>query len=108
VYWQKNFIDVLADQTLAITISNGKLKKYILQIFKFVDGDTNIVQTIKLFNNTDAKNFNFNKENISFDNGMKIKDKYSLSVNHNESEDFFESEIISFDSYKNIHSMEVI
>lgn len=77
---QNTFENVAANDIKYININGGSLgDKFIGQAYKFIPGESNIVETLKSFNNDDASNFNFNDEIVEFtNNGMGIKDTYKL------------------------------
>ena len=62
------------------TSNTDNVYKALFQAFKFVDGDHNIEEVIKTYDNTDSSNFVSNPDTIEFgESGMKIKDKYELT-----------------------------
>ena len=78
---QLSFLDVKTNDVKYLDLEAGNVfTKSLIQAFKFIPGKTNIVETLKSFNNADASNFNFNDEIVEFtDEGMGIKDTYELN-----------------------------
>lgn len=79
--YQLSFLNLKENDVKYLNIDiEGIFDKFIVQAYKFISGESNIVQTIKIFDNTESENFNYNPINIEFsNNGMKIKDIYELS-----------------------------
>lgn len=77
---QLSFLNVRANDVKYLNLDVGNVfTKSLIQAYKFIPGQTNIVETLKSFNNADASNFNYNDENVEFTyNGMGIKDTYEL------------------------------
>lgn len=78
---QLSFLDVKTNDVKYLDLEVGNVfTKSLIQAFKFIPGESNIVETLKSFNNADASNFNFNDEIVEFtDKGMGIKDTYKLN-----------------------------
>lgn len=74
----------------------------IIQGYEFQEGEQNISSTIKIFNNAESANFNYNEENIDFSNGMHIKNKYTISNSLDNTSGFYESEIINKSDFVNL------
>jgi hypothetical protein len=79
---QLSFLNVRANDVKYLNLDVGNVfTKSLIQAYKFIPGQTNIVETLKSFNNADASNFNYNDENVEFTyNGMGIKDNYELTM----------------------------
>lgn len=70
--------DVKANVTYTIELADtNKLNDFIIQGYEFHPGEQNVVTTLKEFNNTNKDNFLYDENNIVFDSGMSIKNKFS-------------------------------
>lgn len=70
--------DVQANVTYTIELANtNELNDFIIQGYEFLPGKQNVVTTLKEFNNTNKDNFLYDEDNITFDYGMSIKNKFS-------------------------------
>ena len=87
----------------ALDISDNKV---IVDCYKFVSGEENVISTIKTFNNTEKDNFFYDKDNIEFSDSMHIKKEHNLVLNKN-NDGFYESEIINKNDYLDIQRIEV-
>lgn len=78
---QLSFVDVKANDVKYLDLEVGSIfTKSLIQAFKFIPGETNIVETLKSFNNADASNFNYRDGVVKFtDEGMGIQDGYELN-----------------------------
>lgn len=79
---QLSFLNLNANDTKYLNLNSETIfDKFIIQAYKFIPGETNIVETLKSFNNADASNFNYRDGIVEFtDNGMGIQDVYKLSL----------------------------
>jgi hypothetical protein len=79
---QLSFLNVRTNDVKYLNLDVGNVfTKSLIQAYKFIPGQTNIVETLKSFNNADASNFNYNDKNVEFTyNGMGIKDNYELTM----------------------------
>lgn len=79
---QLSFLNVRTNDVKYLNLDVGNVfTKSLIQAYKFIPGQTNIVETLKSFNNADASNFNYNDKNVEFTyNGMVIKDNYELTM----------------------------
>ena len=79
--YQRTMLNVTNGDVKYFETSNtSSIYKAVIQPFKFVEGEQNIEEIIKTYDNTDADNFNYNSNTVEFgDNGMKIKDCYTLT-----------------------------
>lgn len=107
--WQKTALGVKEGNTIShITSEDNSVDKIVVQCYKFVPGDTNIVQVLKEFNNGDEENF-YHSENVEFNGVARIKDLYDLKVSLNadgfyESEEIDKSEFVLFNAI-NVNSV---
>nr|DAH73513.1 MAG TPA: hypothetical protein [Caudoviricetes sp.] len=94
--------DLNIEQRVALNIKTGDIinieskadmqeQKAFIQIFKYVEGETDLINTIKEFNNTDKDNFIYNKNNIVFDTNCHIKNEYEDVSVKNEDSSFYET-----------------
>ena len=78
--------------------------KIFIQAYKFVAGEQDIVAILKEFNNGNKDSFYYDEENVEFDDGMKIKNQYTiLSLLNGE---MYESEVINKADF--INGIEVV
>lgn len=76
---QSTFQNILKGEQKEVTINTNLLGKLILQAYKFINGNQNVENTLKNFNSENSESFNYNAENIQFDDlGVKIRDSYQL------------------------------
>ena len=72
-------------------IKTNKLNDLIIQAYEFIQGEQDVVTTLKEFNNKDANNFYYDKDNVVFTNeGAKIKNEYEVISTKNEDTKFYE------------------
>lgn len=77
---QSTFLNISNGGTKEILI-NSQQGKILLQAYKFIEGEQDIVKILKTFNNMESGNFNYNPENVLFNNpGMQIRDSYTLEL----------------------------
>ena len=72
-------------------IQPNKLNDLIIQAYEFVQGEQDVVTTLKEFNNKDASNFYYDSNNLVFtEDGAKIKNEYEIASVKNEETGFYE------------------
>ena len=72
-------------------IQPNKLNDLIIQAYEFVQGEQDVVTTLKEFNNKDASNFYYDSNNLVFtEDGAKIKNEYEVASVKNEETGFYE------------------
>lgn len=103
--YSATILDAKANNAYSIDLKDEK-KDYALitQAYKFIEGGKDNVSIIKTFNNSESYNFIFNKDKISFENGMHIKNKYDLELSSN-SDGLFESQVINKSDFLEINSI---
>ena len=75
-------------------IKSNKLNDLIIQAYEFTEGTQDVVTTLKEFNNKDANNFYYDKDNLAFtDEGAKIKNIYNVMSTRNEDTGFYELDL---------------
>lgn len=75
-------------------ISPNKLNDLIIQAYEFIQGEQDVVTTLKEFNNKDANNFYYDKDNVVFTNeGAKIKNEYEVISTKNKNTGFYELDL---------------
>lgn len=75
-------------------ISPNKLNDLIIQAYEFIQGEQDVVTTLKEFNNKDANNFYYDKDNLVFTNeGAKIKNIYNVMSTNNQDTGFYELDL---------------
>lgn len=101
-------LNVKANDTIYIELVNQNINNdLIIQGYEFKEGEQNVSSTIKIFNNAESDNFNYNKENIDFSDGMHIKNKYKLSNSLDNTSGFYETEIITKSDFVDLIGIEV-
>ena len=97
---QRKIIDAKANDVYEIGSVNG-LDEYriFVQAYAEIEGQQNIISTIKEFNDFHKDSFYYNKENVEFvSDGCGIKNKYSVRVNLKKN-DYFISNDINMDEF---------
>lgn len=81
---QKVLLNVQNNKRYNIPINNSN-NRVLTQAFKFVEGEQNIIETIKSFQNNDKDNFYYDENNVIFNNeGSSIKNLFNLeTINNN-------------------------
>lgn len=108
--WQKTKLSVKANDVFdAFTTENDILnaKPVIVQGYKFIEGDTDVVEIIKTFDNAEKDNFICNENLVDFSDYMQIKNYWLFNMEINP-EGYYESPIISKTDYVGINGMEVV
>lgn len=80
------------------------LSSVMLQAFKIIEGEKNIIQTINTFNNENKDNFYFNANIVDITNTARIKDEYILPFFENE-QGIYESEVINKNDFVDINNI---
>lgn len=103
---QKVVLNVTSGQE--IVIDNVNTDKVLVQVWKFVEGQENVVQTVKTFNNTNASNFYYNPDTIEFgESSVSIKDTYTYPTTLNNDTGFYETGFIDKSQFSSINSINV-
>ncbi len=107
--WQKTFLNVVNNDSLYMdSTEEFSLDNSIIQPYKFIEGEKNIVGTLKRFDNGMADNFIYDTDSINFENKMQVKDTYFLGFTQNQdncesedviTEDFLDIDTILLDQY---------
>jgi len=107
--WQKTSLNVQENNIIKINATDNDfiLDKTLIQVFKFIEGEKDIIEILKTFDNADSENFYYDSENVVFNGVMKIKDAYEYNITLN-SDGLYESEDIDVSSFVNINDIEVI
>ena len=82
----------------ALDISDNKV---IIDSYKLVEGENDIVETVKSFDNSDKNDFFFDNENVEFTDSMHINKQHVLSSTLN-ADGFYESNVIDITEYIDI------
>ena len=81
---QRVILNAKANETYTIDsvndLSDGKV---LVQAYKFVQGEQNVIRTIKEFNNSNSENFYYDKTNILFNDGCSIRNTFEVNVSQN-------------------------
>lgn len=75
--------------------------KAIVQAYKFIAGEQDVINTIKEFNNGEEANFYYDKDNLVFNEGCSIRTEWNLQVT--EQNGLYETEVINKAKFKEIH-----
>lgn len=103
---QNAYMNVSNNDEKTIPI-DSKLGKVIVQAYKYIDGEHNIVNILKTFNNEDSDNFNYNSENVAFDNsGMHLRDSYEIKLNGGDNGEWI-SEPFNLDDFVSLRKTNV-
>ena len=84
---QKPLLNPDVNTPYSIPIGQGEHSenKVLVQAYKFTAGSDDIVETLKIFNNSNKDNFYYDDNNIEFsDGGCHIKNKWNLNLTQNE------------------------
>ena len=92
---QRKIVDAKANKIYEIGSLHGLDEcKIFVQAYAEIEGQQNIVGTIKEFNNEYKDSFYYNKENVEFVSiGCGLKNKYSVRVNLQKNDYFISNEI---------------
>jgi hypothetical protein len=110
--WKKNFQNVTAGDVLELQTSfNFNINNAIIQVYKFIAGETGLTKVISNFTTSETQNYIYNPDNVEFsglnDGQVKIKDSYAIPLSVNE-DGFYETQLISKSDYNDIDSFSVI
>lgn len=100
---QRVSLDVTTGSTITIESSiDTSTQKAFVQVYKYIEGLQNVLNTIKEFNNSNSENF-INSNNISFDTNCHIKNNfyYNTIVVDN----LYETDIINVEDFLNINDI---
>ena len=90
-------------------IKSNKLNDLIIQAYEFTEGTQDVVSTLKEFNNSDASNFYYDKDNLVFTNeGAKIKNEYEVMSTKNEDTGFYELDLSKEEFISNITNISIV
>ena len=105
------------NQVTTLSVKNGQIvnidiegspEKFLIQVYKFVAGESNIVEIMKEFNNSDKNNFVYSKD-VSFkDNNCSICSLYENPININLSSQLYESDEIKTNEFLDLESIEEV
>lgn len=110
--WQVSKLNVTSNQIIDAFLTELNIlsdKPIVVQCYKYVEGENDVTETIKVFNNTDSNNFVFNSDTVGFSNlkGMEILGDYNMLTIIN-SDGIYESQLIHTDDFTDIHGIEVV
>lgn len=107
---QKIILDAVNGNTKYLSNDGNKIENVFVQAYKFVEGDTSVVEVLKSFDNTEEENFNFNSDNTEFNDteGMKIQDTYVYSgLEEYTTGGLYITEPINLDEFKEIDTIKI-
>ena len=107
---QKTILNAVNGDTKYFSNDGNKIENVIVQPYKFVEGDTNVVEVIKSFDNTEEENFNCNSDNTDFNDteGMKIEDTYTYSdLEEYTIDGLYITQTINLDEFKEIDTIKI-
>ena len=103
---QKIALDAKANTDItinsALDISDNKI---VIDAYKLVDG-TQDIHTTKVFDNTEAHNFFYDKDNVAFTDSMHVKKEHEYAITLNV-DSVYESEIINKNDFIEILGLEM-
>lgn len=103
---QRTALNVKANEQIYVPLSDSTFEaKTLVEVYKFVQGENNVVATIKTFDNSQQESFFFDKDKVSFEKAMKIKDNYEYAFVENLEHGFYETEEIDFSEFLEIESL---
>lgn len=92
-------LECAANTDIIIGFSNfDESQKYNVQCYKLTDAINDTVQTLKLFNNSEAENFHYDSDNVEFTDNMHIITEHTYDIALN-SDGCYESEVIDKNEY---------
>lgn len=95
------------NQVVTLAVKNGQIvnvdiegspEKFLIQVYKFIAGETDIVELLKEFNNSDKGNFNYSP-NVVFNDECHIASSYKYSTNINSSSNLYETDEITISDF---------
>lgn len=100
---QKVLTDLKADVPVTIdNLAGIDLSKCVVQLYEFIAGGTDKVQTLKVFNNSNASNFYYDPTVVEFtDSNASLRDSYIYETTLN-SDGFYETPTITLNNIINI------
>lgn len=109
--WQKSYDNVKAGDVIEINTSvNYNIKKAMVQVFKYVAGQSGIERIISKFDESDARVYTHNPDKVVFNfggtNSVKIKDKYELELTLNV-DGFYETPLITKSDFVDLYDFTV-
>ena len=103
---QREIVDAKANKIYEIGSLNGLGEgKIFAQAYTEIEGQQNMVDIIKEFNNEHKDSFYYGN-NVEFDEGVKIKTRYNYQLSKN-SDNFYETQIIKKDDFIKFQGIEV-
>lgn len=108
--WQRSMISAKINDSVNFTTSEDhSLDKLQVQAYKFIEGQTNIVENLNTFSNEEEASF-FHSDNAEFSGTIKIKDEFPLPfeehvLNNIVTVQLKESEEINLSDYVSIESI---
>lgn len=80
-----------------------KPSETVAQVYKYIAAQTGILHYVENFNNSNAAQFNYDKEVVYFDGMAKIKDQYTYPLLNNGT--YFETQEIDFGAFKDLDNI---
>lgn len=101
--WQKTKLNVISGETFEVLNTENEIltkKPIVVQAYKFVDGEQDVAEILKVFNNSNSENFVFNPDACVFDElNAAIKSFHEIKFSLNEA-GYYESETINKSDYE--------
>lgn len=109
--WQKGFLNVSSGDTLELTTTQEYIiDKVLVQVFKYVEGETGVTKTFNKFTVDEEDSYFYNHDHVMFSNlnggQLKLKDTYTQNTALN-SDGFYESEVIKKSDFVELNSITV-
>ena len=90
---QRVALNVKSGEVIPIeTIADMQDQKAFIQVYKFEEGEQDVISTLKEFNNANKDNFIYS-DNVEFDDTCHIKNKYVLQNTLNDSTGLYETKV---------------
>jgi len=97
--FQSTILNATTNTEYFINLTNERsMYDVVCQVYKFVDGSTNITEPLKTYNIDESYDNIYDNQNTTFDSGLQINKNFPLTLTTN-SDGLFESEIINKSDY---------
>lgn len=110
--WQKTYLNVKSGDVLEMTTTTDFIiSKTIVQAFKRVEGEKDVIRTVNKFTASEEVDFFYNTDSIEFtnenDGAVKIRDKFSIPMTFNSTTNLYESNTIRKSDYIELNGMTI-
>lgn len=110
--WQKTYLNVKSGDILEMTTTTDFIiSKTIVQAFKRVEGEKDVIKTVNKFTANEEVDFFYNPEAIEFvnekDGAIKIRDNFSIPMTINNTSGLYESKVIKKSDYVELNGFTI-